>query len=307
MLRILLIAVIWLTLGKAAQAQAVCTTVIDLTRMFTTLEKVNENGGVATDAQLQDMHSINRRNDSSSVNYSIQNSPLRFYWAIVGDTFNTAETILQELGTQGNMSPTAALPSTLTSLNNAMGVLGRIDCPPPIGAPTDPGAETASPRSAITVTVGKGIGLLPVLNVMGLLMGIVIILGGPFIALTLYNKRAKSLRRRYDCEIVTAFTLLRSPSTKERGKIIDISRGGIKVRTSVSPSLKAGDILNVQINADMHLVTVRWQNACYFGGDFKNVMRGKDVRNIVGVVSKPLIRDGKSGRNDQPAVQSQPT
>jgi len=296
MRRLIALSIICLSFATAVQAQDVCTTVIDLTRMFTTLEAVIDQGGTATETQISNLRTIHRRNNAFSVNYSIENSPLTSQRTIINSAFGHARTIQDELETHAERSSTAALTSTRASLHRALGVLGRLDCPPPVGDVTEPGAQTALPRSAEKTTAGVGIGRLEKLKwVVIAAAGVLLTVLGGF-AFYLFEKRTASLTRRYDCDIATSYILPGPPASLGTGQIVDISRSGTKIGAKGTSTPKIGDRLVLHIGIAEFSMTVRWQNAFYFGGNFAHPLGKRAIKDLIGDRPRSWDRGQKRDR-----------
>lgn len=307
MLRSFFVAFLFLGLPYCASAQDLCTTVIDLTRLYSTLQTVGEQRGKATAAQIIDMRAVTLRYDATLVNYTIENSPLASQKALINAAFERAGAILTDLATHHSRSTLATLPSTGASFHRALAVLGRVDCQPPIGIPPAPAAQTALPRTSDAVTPGIGIGPIGVLKWLPVSIALFSFAALCGLVFHLHQRRVESLRRRYNCNLESILILTGSTTKFGTGRVVDISRSGVKVRPDGASCPQNGDRVSLSIDGTQFPMRVRWQNAHYFGATFEQFLSERGLRGLIGTKAQKIKRKKPPRASKRPKTESQNT
>lgn len=183
---------------------------------------------------------------------------------------------------------------TALILDRSLTVLARLDCPPEIGDPTEDGFTSRLPRLSDTLLGGRS-GVFPMwVKNTALISGFFSVLSIVAFAVSALRARAKSLARRFICEIPVHYP---SPDTSDEtisGIAEDISRGGVKIGTIDGQHPIMNSLLTIQLGPVEKQLRVRWGNAHFFGGQFVKPFTRRELRTLLGrkknVESRPVSK-----------------
>ncbi len=259
-----------------------CKTTADLQRMFMSLQTHIADRHIPTNTQLRYLIAASSRYNNFTINYHFRDSPVAGQTSAILMGFGDATTTLRSLAADPPVTAPLFAPTTARNIDRALAVLGRLDCPPPIGNDTTDAPQSGLLRLSPTPEYGTNVKFPTWFRDALIVAGIFAIVTVAGIGIARLRSRKTSLAERYSCKLQTTFT---GPTAREEPSSAiaeDISRSGVKLGSVRGTFPPLNSVITLKIGTSTKQLRVRWANPHFFGGQFVKPFSKSELYALLG-------------------------